>query len=79
MSKFTSANQVLVAFQREYLTGLSAGRVDNGWIVANSVKSARKTAKDLRDAKVIEGELTGDLIKVSKVKVVRFTKAITLK
>ncbi len=78
MSKFTTANQVLVAFQKEYLTGLQAGQIVNAHVVANSVKSARVTARDLRENKVQEGELSGDLFRVRNVKVVRFTKGLVL-
>lgn len=65
----------VVAYEKEMLTGLATGRRFNCWIVCNSPQSARDLAKELRTHKVDESELTGELFRVRKVRVERFTKA----
>ena len=69
------SKNVVVAYEKEYLTGLSAGRRFNCWIICNSVQSARALVRELRANKVDEAELSGDLFKVRKVRAERFTKA----
>lgn len=76
MAKFTTAKQVLVAFEKHWLTGLSAGRVTKAHVIANSRESARKTAKDLRETKTFSSEIGEDLYTVKKVRVVPFVKGL---
>ena len=71
-----AVNTAAVVFVKEYLTGLSAGAKRVDYIVCNSRKSAHVLAKDMRETKVMAGELSSDLYKVSKVKVVSFVKAL---
>lgn len=78
MSKFTSAKQVLVVFEKHWLTGLSAGTMSKAFVIANSRKSARETAKDLRETKTFSSEIGEELYTAKKVKVVPFTKGLLL-
>jgi hypothetical protein len=68
----------LVSYEKHYKTGLMAGKRVKAWTVANSKKSAHALAKDLRDAKVDAGEMSGDLYHIKKVKVTPFTKALNM-
>jgi len=69
------SSNVVVAYEKEMLTGLAAGQRFNCWIVCNSVQSSRALVRDLRTNKVDVAELSGDLYRVRKVRAERFTKA----
>jgi hypothetical protein len=66
MSKSAAA----VLWEQEMLTGLGAGRKSVQWMQCVSRKAALASAKELREAKVLETALTGELYRARKVTVV---------
>lgn len=71
----TKSKSAAVVFIKEYLTGMAAGKSMFDFIVCNSRKSASDLAKSYRADPVFEAELSGDLVRVKKVRVVSFTGA----
>ena len=69
------SNNVVVGYEKEYLTGMSAGRKFNCYIVCSNPKSARELAQDMRKEPVQEADFSGELVRYRKVRVERFTKA----
>lgn len=66
---------VAVVWEQEMLTGLAAGTKMFKYLLCGSRASAMETAKELREDKVLETGLTGELYRARKVKVVAFDKA----
>ena len=69
------SNQYAVVWEQEMLTGLSAGRKTVKWVILSSRTAAMREAKDMREAKVMETELTNEMYRVRKVKVVGIKRA----
>jgi len=65
-----SKSPAAVLWEQEMLTGLGAGRKSVQFIQCVSRASALQTAKELREAKVLETGLTGELYRARKVTVV---------
>jgi hypothetical protein len=70
--------KVLVVYTKTFLTGPFTGKVQNAHIVCNSHASAKQTVKELREHRVDAGEFSGDLFKVSKIRRIPFSRALTI-
>ena len=68
---------VVVAYEKEYLEGLSTGQRYSEYVVCNSRKSANDLVRELRANKNwYRGGFSGDAFRVRKIRKEAFTKAL---
>jgi hypothetical protein len=65
-----SKSAAIVLWEQEMLTGLCPGRKTVQWMTCISRKAALVSAKEMREAKVLETGLTGELYRARNVTVV---------
>jgi hypothetical protein len=70
--------QAIVTFEKEFLTGLYAGKRVRGHLLFPSRKSAVAAKKDLVASPVDSGEFSGDMFKYVNLRVVKITQALNL-
>lgn len=70
--------RAIVTFEKEFLTGLNAGKRIRGYVTCPSRKAAMLTKKEYAEAKVDSGEFSNDLFRYRNLRVVKITQALDL-